>query len=158
MITATFDAARAVAKLAATRDRLRAHVRGAVDEDAARLLAIVQKKLSGEVLNARSGALFSSIRAETLEDAVGIGARVFSDGSVPCARIQEYGGRISIPEVVPKNAKALAFPFGGRLNFARSAAAHMIDIPERSYMRASLAEFAASFTDGIRRVVTDAFA
>jgi hypothetical protein len=158
MITTTIDAAAAIAKLAAMKDRLRANVRGAADEDAARLLAIVQGKLSGEVLNSRSGALFRSIRVESVEDADGVGARVFSDGSVSYARIQEYGGRVNIPALEPVRAKALAFAYGGRMVFAKSAAAHVAHIPERSYMRSSLAEFAATFADGVRKVVADALA
>jgi hypothetical protein len=107
------------------------------------------------VLQTRSGALRASLRAELRETADGLAARVWSDGSVPYACIQEYGGRIALPETAPANAKALAFAYGGKMVFARRAAAHMVQIPERSYMRSSLREFAPAFLDTIRRIATD---
>jgi phage gpG-like protein len=157
-ITAEIAAERAIAEFDALPGKVRASARDAVAEDGARLVSIVQAKLSGDVLQSRSGALLRSIKAETNEDADGVGVRVFSDGSVPYARIQEYGGRIAVPQIVPVEAKALAFAYGGRMVFAKSAAAHVVDIPERSYMRSSLDEFAAAFVADIRKIVTDALA
>jgi phage gpG-like protein len=156
MLSANIDPAPAIAKLDVMKQRLRAGVRGGVKNGAGRLLSLVQAKLSGEVLQARSGALLRSIHVETNENADGFGARVFSDGSVPYARIQEYGGRVNIPALAPVNAKALAFAWGGRMVFAKSVAAHVVDLPERSYMRYSLAEFADTFTGDIRQTVADA--
>lgn len=145
------DAVPAVAKLESLTKRLRDRVRGSVEDGAARLVALVRTRLSGEVLAARSGALRDSIGVETNDT----GARVFSDGSVSYARIQEYGGRIEIPETVPMKGKALAFAYDGRLVFAAHAAAHAVTIPERSYMRASLAEFAPAFLDTIRKIAAE---
>ncbi|MGH6889799.1 MAG: hypothetical protein ACREHF_11500 [Rhizomicrobium sp.] len=156
MITAAVDAATAVAKLEGLQARLRAGVGEAVEGAAAGLLALVQTKLSGAVLQARSGALRDSVRAET--DADGTGARVFSDGSVPYARIHEYGGRINVPEIAPDEAKALAFAYGGRMVFAKHAAAHVVTIPERSYLRSALAEFAPAFLDVMRKVAREGLA
>ncbi len=158
MITAQIDAAPAIAKLGALPMKLRVAVREAVEEDAQELLAIVQAKLSGEVLQLRTGALLRSITVETNEDADGIGARVLSDGSVPYARIQEFGGRIAIPEIAPATAKALAFNYAGRLAFAKRTAAHVVDLPERSYMRSSLAEFAPGFVGRLREAFAETIA
>lgn len=152
VISAGIDAAEAIAELGALKERVRNGVRAAVSDGAARLLSLVQAKLSGEVLQPRSGALLRSIRTETTENADDIAARVFSDGTVAYARIQEYGGRIALPEIVPRAAKVLVFPYGGRMIFVRRAAAHSIDIPERSYLRASLDEFESRFLDDIRRL------
>jgi phage gpG-like protein len=156
MITAQIDPTPAIAKLDETKQRLRANVRGAVEDGAAQLYSRVQGKLSGEVLNAGSGALSRSIRSEIAEDTDGIVARIFSDGSVPYARIQEYGGRINIPAIGPVQAKVLAFADGGRKVFAHKTVAHIVDIPERSYMRSALDEFAAAFADDVRNTVMDA--
>jgi hypothetical protein len=135
---------------------MRAGVRDACETAAPMLAGLVRQKLSGAVLRPRSGALRASIRAETAEDANGIEARVFGDGALPYARIQEYGGRISVPEIRPMNAQALAFAYGGRLVFARHARAHVVTIPERSYMRSSLAEFAPVFAAMIGKVANGA--
>jgi hypothetical protein len=158
MITVNSDIAPALAQFDAQRDRLRLAARSSVTNGANRLLVLVQDKLSGDVLNSRSGKLLRSIRAEVSDDAEVISARVFSDGSVPYAQIQEYGGRVSIPAVSAVIAKAMAFAYEGRLVFARSVAAHVVDIPERSYMRSSLDEFAWTFVDEINAAVAGATA
>jgi phage gpG-like protein len=156
MIAAQINAARAMAKLAALPGEVRSGVRETMQAELLELLATVQAKLSGGVLNARSGNLRDSIQAEMSEDDSSVAARVFSDGSVPYARIQEYGGRIEVPEMAPVNAKALAFAWHGRMVFAKRTAAHTVTIPERSYLRSSLSEFANSFVDGIRKVAAEA--
>jgi len=156
MITAQIDPAPAIAKLGAMKQRLRADVGAGVDNGAARLLSRVQAKLSGKVLQAPSGVLLRSIQVETDEDEDGFGARVFSDGSAPYARIQEYGGRVNIPALTPVHAKALAFVYGGKMVFAKSVSAHVVDLSERSYMRSSLAEFADGLSGEIRQIVADA--
>lgn len=141
----SIDSTPAAAKLQALKQRLEDRVGHAIDAGAARLLALVREKLSGDVLNARSGALRDSIRSET----DGLSARVFSEGSVAYARVQEYGGRIAIPGIVPKTAGALSFSLGGRLVFAARTAAHVVRIPQRSYLRSSLAEFAPVFMEDL---------
>jgi len=155
MFSARVDVSATVTRIGALPARLRVRLQKAVESGAGRLLAIVQAKLSGEVLKARSGALRSSIRAEISEDGSAIVARVLSDGSVPYARIQEYGGRVFIPGIVPVNARALAFTYRGRLVFAERAAAHAVDIPERSYLRTSLAEFEPALLDDIRKLTAE---
>ena len=156
MIKIQVDAASAISKLDAAAVKLGSAAKNAVETGGNRLLSIVQGKLSGEVLNTRSGALLRSIRIETVEDENGIGARVYSDGSIPYARIQEYGGRVNVPAIAPVHAKALAFAWDGRLVFAKSAAAHVVDIPERSYLRTSLGEFEAAFAESMHQSVADA--
>jgi hypothetical protein len=152
MIFATIRPGAAIESVGAWRDRLRARLREGFATNANALLGVVRAKLSGAVLRPRSGALRASLRAEIAEDTGGFQARVWSDGSLAYARIQEYGGRIAIPEIVPGNAKALAFLYGGRLVFARRTRAHAVTIPERSYMRSSLDDFAPAFADSIRRI------
>jgi hypothetical protein len=156
MIRIETDTAPAIAKLAALRTNLHASTQACIANGAAVLLSIVQGKLSGSVLNSRSGALLHSIHTEIVEADDEIGARVFSDGSVPYAHVQEYGGRLNIPAMVPVNGEALAFVYQGRLMFARSTAAHVIDIPARSYMRSSLDEFAPAFVDNVHNAVANA--
>jgi hypothetical protein len=158
MISVDFDAAPALSQLDEQKNRLRSAARVSVENGANRLLALVQGKLSGGVLNSRSGRLLRSIRAEVSDDAELVSARLFSDGSVPYARIQEYGGRMNIPAVSAQQSKALAFVYEGRLVFARSVAAHVVDSPERSYMRSSLDEFASTFPDVIGAAVAGATA
>jgi phage gpG-like protein len=132
------------------------NARRAVDEvvaaDTAKLQDIVRGKLSGDVLNARSGKLIGSIEQDS-SDGTG---RVFSD--LDYARVQEYGGRIDVPEIEPVNAKALAFEYEGKLVFAKHTQPHTVTIPERSFLRSSLAEFAPQFAADMDAAVAGALA
>ncbi len=95
-------------------------------------------KLSGGVLNARSGTLRDSIAANVSADADGVVASVGSEGDVKYAAIQEYGGKTSAHEILPVKAQALAFVVGGAQLFARRVEHPGSLIPERSYLRSSL--------------------
>jgi phage gpG-like protein len=99
-------------------------------------------KLSGQVLNARSGDLRDSIVSEVTIDGAGVTASVGSVG-VKYAAIQEYGGKTSAHEILPAKANALAFMVGGALHFARRVEHPGSLMPERSYLRSSLAEMMA---------------
>ncbi len=101
------------------------------------------EKLSGQVLNARSGALRDSIEAQVLRDGDDIAAMVASVGDVKYAAIQEYGGKTSAHEILPSKGSALAFVAGGAMRFARKVEHPGSMIPERSYLRSSLAEMSA---------------
>ena len=158
MITAKIDTAGVGDRLNALAGKVRASAAQAVQANTQQLLERVQDKLSGEVLNVRSGALLRSIVETGLNiDTAGVGDSVASDGSAAYAHIQEYGGRVNIPEIVPRSAKALTFDYGGKLVFARHVAAHSVDIPQRSFLRSSLAEQAQSFADDIRRIAAGDF-
>jgi phage gpG-like protein len=139
-------------KLAALAETLHLRARTVVEADTRKLLASVRQKLSGEVLQSRTGRLRESIRASVS----GLEGRVESDGSVPYARIQDMGGVIKVPEIFPAPAKALAFAYGGRLVFAKHTAAHQVDIPARSYMRASLDEIAPVIAADMRHAIESA--
>ncbi len=99
-------------------------------------------KLSGGVLNAASGALRASIVAEAGVDEAGVFARVASAGDVKYAAIQEYGGKIAAHEIVAVKTRTLVFAACGALVFARRVAHPGSTLPERSYLRSSLAELA----------------
>jgi phage gpG-like protein len=108
-------------------------------------------KLSGQVLNAVSGALRESIFSEIGAEGDGILARIGSAGDVKYAAIQEYGGKTAAHEILPSKANVLAFIAGGALHFARRVEHPGSSIPERSYLRSSLAEM----TDEIIAALTE---
>ena len=120
---------------------------------------VTDDKLSGQVLNARSGALRASIAAEVDDQAGQIIARVFSSGDVKYAAIQEYGGRTAPHDIVPDKAKALAFLVHGAPVFAKVVHHPGSQIPARSYLRSALvdmgdqiiAEFTAATLDALQR-------
>jgi phage gpG-like protein len=132
------------AKAADLAHRLQAHV--------------VQDKLSGQVLQAKTGALKASISATVDADAKGFKARVFSSGDVKYAAIQEYGGQTPAHDILPSKAKALAFVVGGKLAFAKVVHHPGSRIPARSYLRSSLSDMAAEIGDELKRPAHDAVA
>jgi hypothetical protein len=115
---------------------------------------IVSDKLSGQVLKSHSGNLKRAIvqipaeqTAETISGGVGLG-REASYGLA-----HEFGAHI--PERVPVKAKALHWiGADGRDVFAMRARA--FDLPERSFMRSSFAEFRDRIEDSIRSAVVRA--
>lgn len=128
-------------RLAAYSAGLVARLGKATDELAQALVDKVRSdKLSGGVLSGRSGALAASIAADISVGVDGVNANVGSSG-VPYAAIQEYGGKTAAHEILPSKTQALAFVAGGALRFARRVEHPGSAIPERSYLRSSLAEF-----------------
>ena len=57
---------------------------------------------------------------------------------------------------MPDKAKALAFAFGGKEMFAARVNLPAVTMPERSYMRSSLAEMADAIREGLRELVVEA--
>ncbi len=101
------------------------------------------EKLSGEVLNVRSGALIASIGAEVASGGDEVSASVGSYGDVKYAAIQEYGGKTAAHEILPAKGNVLAFLVAGAMHFARRVEHPGSVIPERSYLRSSLDEMSA---------------
>lgn len=123
---------------------------------AAELEAKVQQKLAGEVLNVRSGALARSIVTTIDEDAAGVSVGIASNGDVKYAAIHEFGGVIPPHEIAPDKAKALAFVLGGKQVFATRVNLPAVTMPERSYLRSSLAEMADQIREGLSEAVGEA--
>jgi phage gpG-like protein len=149
MITAKCDAAELIAKLSQAPAKLRESIASLIEQSADAVAERAREKLSGEVLREKTGRLKASIAASASD----LAGRVTADA--PYAHIQEYGGRIDVPEIAPKTAKALAFEYEGKLAFAKSAAAHSVSIPQRSYLRSALAECAQGFLDAARKVLME---
>ena len=117
---------------------------------------IVTDKLSGQVLKSHTGNLKRAIvqtpaeeAGDTVTGSVGLG----SEARYGLAH--EFGAHI--PERHPVNAKALHWiGKGGEEVFAMRAAA--FDLPERSFMRSSFAEFRDRIEEAIRQSIARAAA
>jgi len=145
------------AALAAMPERLRDALSSKATVLTAALQGKIQQKLSGGVLNARSGALARSIIASIDDSPANVSARIATSGDIKYAAIQEFGGIIPPHEIVPDKVKALAFVVGGKQVFATRVNLPAITMPERSYMRSSLAEMADEIRDMLSAVVVEAF-
>ncbi|HWF78362.1 MAG TPA: hypothetical protein VN694_14435 [Caulobacteraceae bacterium] len=121
------------------------------------LLTLVHAKLTGAVLQPRTGALAASIGIDAPKiEGDRVVTRLFSGGDLKYAAIQEYGGVTSPHDILPVRAKALAFMAGGEQVFARIVHHPGSHIPERSYLRSSLAEMTAEIDAQMKAAVVDA--
>jgi phage gpG-like protein len=98
----------------------------------------VERNLSGAVLQQRSGRLAGSIAVDVARSGLGATATVSSDA--PYAAIHEYGGTIPAHTILPRSARALAFPWRGQQRFFKRVTLPAVTMPERSFMRATLDE------------------
>jgi phage gpG-like protein len=144
------------AALAALPDRLHQALSDKANALAAQLAVKVQQKLSGDVLNQKSGALARSIVTTIDDSSADISVTVASNGDVKYAAIHAFGGVIAPHEIVPDKARALAFVVGGKQVFAAHVNLPAITMPERSYLRSSLAEMADEIKEGLSEVVVEA--
>ena len=146
-----------LARLTAAPAAIQAALRAKAADLAERLRRhVVDDKLSGQVLQARSGALRDSIAAEVSAEGDGFTATVFSTGDVKYAAIQEYGGKTPAHLIVPSKAKALAFTIGGGTVFASRVNHPGSQIPARSYLRSALADMAGDITGELKAAAVSA--
>jgi phage gpG-like protein len=137
---------------------LQAALSAKATELAAALADLVKNdKLSGAVLNARSGALSDSITANVTAEGDDILASVGSEGDVKYAAIQEYGGKTSAHEILPAKGDVLAFISGDGQHFARRVEHPGSVIPERSYLRSSLDDMKDEIVDGLADAAAEAW-
>jgi phage gpG-like protein len=132
-------------------------------EEKARQLAaaladkVREEKLSGGVLQIRTGALKASISSDISIDGNQVNATVGSFGDVKYAAIQEYGGRTSAHEILPDKAQALAFVIGGVQRFARRVQHPGSTIPASGYLQSSLDEAHDEIVEELSNAVQEAW-
>lgn len=114
---------------------------------------VKDEKLSGQVLNAKSGELRAGVYARVYPAQSRITLSAGVRGDVPYAGIQEYGGQTSPHMIYATKASTLAFMQEGRMRFARSVQHPGSAMPERSYMRSSLAEKSAEMTMSVNESI-----
>lgn len=123
------------------------------------LAVAVSAKVTGQVLQVRTGRLSGSIRTlptETSPNEITGGAAA-GGGPVVYARSLEYGSREHrIPLIQAINAKVLHFQIGGKEIFARS----VMHPGTRAYafMRGTLDEQATSIIEGFQETAAEAAA
>ncbi len=117
---------------------------------------IITTKLSGQVLNHRSGKLWQSIHDKVTSTSTTVTGAVYSSGDIKYAAIHEFGGVTPAHVIEAKNAKALAFMMGGKMVFAKSVNHPGSRMPERSFMRSSLRDMQEEIKQGLRQAVEGA--
>jgi phage gpG-like protein len=153
MLSVSFDADALERRFAQMPQALRSALREKVEALAGAVRDhIVNDKLSGQVLQVRSGALRASIDYEMAADG-GPSAMVGSFGDLPYAAIQEFGGTTSPHDIAPVKAQALAFLLHGKTVFARRVHHPGSVLPERSYLRSAMADMKDEIAQGLLDVV-----
>jgi phage gpG-like protein len=129
--------------LSAGLDRLSSHVSATVEAKVVAATAELQRhviddKLHGQMLNARSGRLAGAVERRVEAKGGSVVGEVFVNDSVPYAAILEQGGSTSPHDIVPDKAKALALAVGGKHIFARVVHHPGSRFPARPYLASAL--------------------
>lgn len=134
------------------REKLRAAIREATGRVQA---TVMNDKLSGQVLNVRTGNLKSNINVAMTESAAGIFGTVGTN--VPYGRIHEYGFAGALP--VAQHVRMQTMVFGRAVTpFSVAVTAHQraVTYPERSFLRTALKDNADTVLTILRRAVKEA--
>ncbi len=116
---------------------------------------VISDKLLGQVLNRKTGRLGQSIQERVDSTPTGVTGVVYSSGDVPYARIHEYGGKTAAHVIEAKNGQALAFMWRGKQAFFKKVNHPGSVMPERSYMRSSLADLKDEIVERMKRAVVE---
>lgn len=133
-----------------------AALRGEVNAQTVNLLSFIKDdKLSGQLLNQRSGNLKNSGFTAVEETPETITGTVNFGVTVPYARIHNYGGTINVPEVTDK---LMVFQREGITVFTRKHKAFTVTMPARNYMESSLEEKQPEILGALQGAVDEAVA
>ena len=124
------------------------------------LEAKIKGKLSGDVLNVQTGALRRSIHSQVYVEGDVVHAEAASSADVPYAAIHEFG--FVGTEHVREHVRTITSVFGHALKAPILVTVHPFDrqmnMPERSFMRSSLAEMSDDIVRGLQDAVAGAVA
>lgn len=128
--------------------------------DQMRLLSNYVKtdKLSGQVINRRSGNLSRNVNAKVEEDSSGVTGYVGVGRPAPYGRILELGGTTRPHDILPVEAKALRFEIGGQVVFRRVVHHPGSKFPPRPYLRTALEEKRFEIIEGLVEGIREATA
>lgn len=94
-------------------------------------------KLSGQVLNRRTGRLSASVNTEFFEDANSISTKTGIPKDMRYGFIHEYGGTFTVKEHLRMITQAWGRPISPRAVTVRS---HEVTFPVRSFLRSTMRE------------------
>lgn len=108
---------------------------------ASSISARIKEKLSGTLLQVKSGALRNSIVGRTYEGKNSVTMSIGSRGNIPYAAILEYGGTTKAHTISPVKANVLRFMSKeGVIRYAKSVQHPGSRIPEFAYVRTTIDE------------------
>jgi phage gpG-like protein len=156
LVTFSVNDEKVIANLRAMGPRIRERLRQAITREAIALTRHVkEEKLSGQVLKNRTGTLRRSINFKVTEDAAGVSGSVGT--GLKYARVHEYGfnGTVSIREHLRTVKQAFGRPIEP-ISVTVREHARRVKLPERSFLRSSLADRLPSLRESLRAAVAGA--
>jgi phage gpG-like protein len=116
---------------------------------------VQQNKLSGEVLQVRTGSLRQSIMVQIDQTDTSTSATVSSN--LPYAAVQEYGfaGTVSIRAGLRQIKEAYGRPIAAKAVSVRGYS-RRVDLPERSFLRSALDDMTPDISVGIKDALREA--
>lgn len=149
------------AKLVSMPDNVRLSLQRKVTQ----LTLMLEEKVKTEHLSGPTGAHTLSVVTGRLRRSVfstvdststHVKGIVGFSADVSYAAIHEFGGVISLPDIVPVKAQVLYWVSGSNDVFSKFAAAHDIHMPERAPLGTSLQEMASLIKAQLREAVVQA--
>lgn len=146
----------ALGRLSAMRDAANQGIARAIAKLGTELQNNVQQnKLSGQVLQIRSGSLRQSIAVRVDQSATAVSATVSSD--IDYAAAQEYGfsGTVNVQASLRQIKEAFGHPIAAK-TIGVGAHSRRMDLPERSFLRSALDEMAPDISAGVEDALREA--
>lgn len=146
-----------IARFDALTARVTANLARAIGRLLIEMVSAIRAKLNGPVLNRVSGRLQASITQNLTVTDQEVAGVIGAGKSIPYAAIHEFGGTTKPHDIRPKgNKAALAFTdgYGGTI-FARVVHHPGSKMPERSYMRSTLADFSDRIRTALAKAASD---
>jgi phage gpG-like protein len=145
------------ARWAGFSERIRQGLERVMQQIGNDLEARVLDTLCGSVLQRRSGRLAAAQLTIVTSGGGAVAVSVgFDPQLVPYGAIQEFGGTTRAHLIEAKRGVALAFTAGDRLALAKRVQHPGSVLPERSFLRSSLAELAGEGSDEVATSVREA--
>lgn len=118
------------------------------------------KMEAGNPLHIIFGNLSNSLHSDVQRiPGVAVIVRVYSNGTVPYARIHEFGGDVNVPahtRMVKPRGEEYAGERKMGLRFEVPVRAYTAHYPQRSYLRSALAERRQAFIDTVKQSAVEA--
>lgn len=131
---------------------------------------IVMEKLRGAVLHWRTGKLARSVHQDVQVDGSQVVGSVYAGKDAPYGMVHEYGGTFQVPshqrtvvmhqgrqiaarQITRKSRRAALLAAASTVRTV-TVRAYTVTYPERSFMRTTLAEYAARFRERAQLVLT----
>lgn len=144
-----------IARFETLSERIKGNLARAIGRLLIEMVSAVRAKLNGPVLKRVSGRLQASITQKLTVGDLEVTGVIGAGKSIPYAAAHEFGVTTQPHIITARNARALAFQAGGETIFRKSVHHPGSKIPERSYLRSTLADFSDRIRTALAKAASD---